>query len=161
MALMLYGSKLLVVGGALATDPACCCQSSSCTCCKPGTVPGTIEAMISGIVNNNCQGCGNVNGGYSLKYTSACLWQADPQIIQVCNLNMSVSCSLEIACDGADTIITVHLLLFWRAPELAIDFVKVVTGKPIDCVQDIKGTYTGNVIYDSGICNGSSAACTI
>jgi hypothetical protein len=74
---------------------------------------------------------------------------------------MLANCSLEIACDGEDTIITVHLLLFCRAPELAIDFVKVVTGKPIDCIQDIKGTYAGNVIYDSGICSGSGAVCTI
>jgi hypothetical protein len=161
MPLMIYGGKLLVVGGALAADPACCCEASSCTCCQSGTVPDTIPLLISGIGNGSCQGCGSVNGSYSLRYVSGCLWQAEPRLVQICGLSMSVSCSLEITCDGTDTIITVHFLLFWRAPELAIDFVKVVTGKPIDCTQDIQGLYAGNVIYSSGTCDGSSAACTI
>jgi hypothetical protein len=164
MPLMRQGNALLVVGGALAVDPACCCPEGSCSCCNSNTVPATITATIAGVVNNGCTGCSGVNGSYAMKYKSPCYWEADGKAIDVvCSgytLHMSVNASLTITCDGSDTIITVVVTLIWRIAELTLTFVKVVTGKPIDCTNDIKGSYSGSAT-GSDDCDGSGATCNI
>jgi len=75
--------KILFVDNKIAFGAGCCCDAIECTCCDPSDdVPDELQVTISGLSDNTCDDCDDLNGVYILPVSvdpvfspAVCIWK--------------------------------------------------------------------------------------
>lgn len=128
----------------------CCGTTTGCPCCS-GTTPSTVSLTISGISGGAGGICTNANGTYTLDNQAPsenCSFRYQQWI--VAPFRLRVTTSVDFACSGSDTIITVIFTVddSVGSKSTGWTWTKTVTGKPIDCSASRTG------FTESGVTTG-------
>jgi len=112
-AVQLWNGKVLKDSGKVSTGEDCCCDGCGCGMCDycSGSVPACLAITISGIANNSCSDCGDINGVWRVKlipFSIPCQWVGYlcSSFMSICGLDRLIA-TLDLS--GSDYILTIVL----------------------------------------------------
>lgn len=145
----------------------CCPTVSGCSCCE--STPSTVSVTISGLVDDHCDKCDDLNGTYVLDKdapldpVTACRWSTTGTIECTWNSwDIRYTVYVLLTCADVYTIISINLDVVWAEGDESgmghhWDWNKSVAAVPMDCTAPRTG-FTTMSIGLSGVTPPCSSA---
>ena len=138
--------------------PCCCDEGQTCECehCQDGVAPCCLAVTITGLANDICDGCGNLNTTFYLRYRGNCVWSNSTcrtQSVAPCGFDQISATLFE---DGGSYFLNVTLSDSGSGD--GISWTKDLGTDPPEC------TAWSDVALDldsAECCNAASATCKV
>lgn len=139
----------------------CCIETRPCVPCEDELSPANWKLVVSGVVDQGCSNCSDMNGTYIVPWVNDCRWRLLDTTVDPCSCPSGNCLSIGINIDdigGGDY--RIWGFMFHRngvATENSLQFEKIYVGAKPDCdtlVDEVLALFQG---ADSPACSGASA----